>query len=117
MPCTNRLTLNVFLPLGMPAKKKPLPLHVSRALILREQANVVLRTQRRIAILRATEDSQHNDNYDMPVPVPASRHLPFFGSKKHLFFPIQKKPRVGIGQQLNKWQKIISCCILKICMM
>ena len=67
MPCTNRLTLNVFLPLGMPAKKKPLPLHVSRALILREQANVVLRTQRRIALLRANEDSQ-------PVPVPVQTH-------------------------------------------
>ena len=36
------------------------------------------------------------------VVTDASRHLPFFGSKKHLFFPIQKKPRVGIGQQLNK---------------
>ena len=74
MPCTNSLTLNVFLPLGCLQKKKTLPLHVSRALILREQANVVLRTQRRIAILRATEDSQHNDNYDMPVPVPVQTH-------------------------------------------
>jgi hypothetical protein len=51
----------------MPAKTKPPPLHVSRALILREQANVVLRTQRRIALLRANEDSQ-------PVPVPVHTH-------------------------------------------
>jgi hypothetical protein len=66
MPCTNSLTLNVFLPLGC-LQKKTLPLHVSRALILREQANVVLRTQRRIALLRANEDSQ-------PVPVPVHTH-------------------------------------------
>ena len=61
----------------MPAKKKTLPLHVSRALILREQANVVLRTQRRIALLRANEDSQHNDTDDKPVPVPVHTHNHF----------------------------------------
>ena len=53
----------------MPAKKKPLPLHVSRALIAREQANVVLRTQRRIALLRAHENSKDNDDNDNPVTV------------------------------------------------
>jgi hypothetical protein len=58
----------------MPAKKTPLPLHVSRALIQREQANVVLRTQRRIALLRANENSQDNDIDDKPLPVPV--HTP-----------------------------------------
>jgi hypothetical protein len=58
----------------MPAKKKPLPLHVSRALIQREQANVVLRTQRRIALLQANENSQDNDTDDKPVPVPVHTH-------------------------------------------
>jgi hypothetical protein len=53
----------------MPAKKKPLPLHVSRALIAREQANVVLRTQRRIALLRANENSKEHDDNDNPVTV------------------------------------------------
>jgi hypothetical protein len=58
----------------MPAKKKPRPLHVSRALIQREQANVVLRTQRRIALLRANENSQDYDTDDKPVPVPENWH-------------------------------------------
>jgi hypothetical protein len=59
----------------MPAKKKPIPLHVSRALIQREQANVVLRTQRRIALLRANENSQDNDTPDdKPVPLPENWH-------------------------------------------
>jgi hypothetical protein len=51
----------------MPAKKKTLPLHVSRALIAREQANVVLRTQRRIALLQANENAIHNGPDDQPV--------------------------------------------------
>ncbi len=58
----------------MPAKKKTLPLHVSRALIAREQANVVLRTQRRIALLRATENSKDNDDNDNPVTVTVPVH-------------------------------------------
>ena len=60
----------------MPAKKKPLPLHVSRALIAREQANVVLRTQRRIALLRANENAIHNGPDDQPVtgPVHTQNH-------------------------------------------
>ena len=56
----------------MPAKKKPLPLHVSRALIEREQANVVLRTQRRFALLRANENSKDNDADDKPLTVPVN---------------------------------------------
>jgi hypothetical protein len=58
----------------MPAKKKPLPLHVSRALIEREQANVVLRTQRRIALLRANENTKDNDADDKLVSVPVHSH-------------------------------------------
>jgi hypothetical protein len=60
----------------MPAKKKPLPLHVSRALIAREQANVVVRTQRRIAILRANEILKDNnaDDNDKPVSVSVPVH-------------------------------------------
>ncbi len=58
----------------MPAKKKPLPLHVSRALIAREQANVVLRTQRRIALLRANENARHNGPDDQPVTVTVHTH-------------------------------------------
>ncbi len=54
----------------MLAKKKPLPLHVSRTLIQREQANVVLRTQRRIALLRANENSKDEDADHKPVTVP-----------------------------------------------
>jgi hypothetical protein len=55
----------------MPSKTKPLPLHVSRALILilREQADVIRRTQRRIALLRATENSKINDDDEDPVTV------------------------------------------------
>ena len=52
----------------MPSKKKPPPLHVSRALIASEQANVVLRTQRRIALLRLQDIS---NDYDA---VPAKSH-------------------------------------------
>ena len=52
----------------MPSKKKPPPLHVSRALIASEQANVVLRTQRRIALLRLHDNS---NDYDA---VPAQSH-------------------------------------------
>jgi hypothetical protein len=55
-------------------QKKPLPLHVSRALIAREQANVVLRTQRRIALLRANENSKDNDDNDDPVTVTVPVH-------------------------------------------
>jgi hypothetical protein len=58
----------------MPAKTKPLPLHVSRALIAREQANVVLRTQRRIALLRANENAMHNGPDDQPVTVAVHTH-------------------------------------------
>ncbi len=58
----------------MPSKKKPLPLHVSRALIEREQANVVLRTQRWIALLRLSEKSKDNDADDKPVTVPVHSH-------------------------------------------
>jgi hypothetical protein len=54
----------------MPVKKKPLPLHASRELIQREQANVVLQTQRRIALLRANENSKDEDADDKPVTVP-----------------------------------------------
>jgi hypothetical protein len=63
----------------MPAKKKPLPLHVSRALIQREQANVVVRTQRRIALLRANENLKDNDadDNDKPVTVPVNSHNHF----------------------------------------
>jgi hypothetical protein len=63
----------------MPAKKKPIPLHVSRALIQREQANVVLRTQRRIALLRANENLKDNDadDIDKPVTVPVHSHNHF----------------------------------------
>jgi hypothetical protein len=50
----------------MPSKIKPLPLHVSHALIERERADVIRRTQRRIAQLRATENSKHNDDDDDP---------------------------------------------------
>ena len=52
----------------MPSKKKPPPLHVSRARIASEQANVVLRTQRRIALLRLQDNS---NDYDA---VPAITH-------------------------------------------
>ncbi len=64
----------------MPAKKKPLPLHVSRALIAREQANVVVRTQRRIALLRANENLNNNDADDddkPPVTLPVHSHNHF----------------------------------------
>jgi hypothetical protein len=60
----------------MPSKKKPLPLHVSRALILREQADVIRRTQRRIALLRATENSKNNDDDQDPVTVIVHVHSP-----------------------------------------
>jgi hypothetical protein len=60
----------------MPSKKKPLPLHVSRALILREQADVIRRTQRRIALLRATENSKINDDDQDPVTVIVNVHSP-----------------------------------------
>ena len=53
----------------MPSKKKPLPLHVSRALIEAERANVLLRTQRRIAILRASEDQRKNQDDEDPVTI------------------------------------------------
>ena len=58
----------------MPSKKKPLPLHVSRALIRREQADVVLRTQRRIALLRANENWKEIETDDKPVFVPGLSH-------------------------------------------
>ena len=58
----------------MPSKKKPLPLHVSRALILREQADVIRRTQRRIALLRATENANNNDDDEDPVAIVVHVH-------------------------------------------
>jgi hypothetical protein len=58
----------------MPSKKKPLPLHVSRALILREQADVIRRTQRRIDQLRATENSKNNDGHQDPVTITVHMH-------------------------------------------
>jgi hypothetical protein len=58
----------------MPSKKKPLHLHVSRALIRREQADVILRTQRRIALLRANENWKENETDDKPVTVPGHSH-------------------------------------------
>ena len=63
----------------MPAKKKPLPLHVSRALIEREQANVVVRTQCRIAFLRANENLKDHDadDNDKHVTVPVHSHNHF----------------------------------------
>jgi hypothetical protein len=63
----------------MPAKKKLLPHHVSRALIQREQANVILRTQRRIALLRANGNLKDNDadDNDKPVTVPVHSHNHF----------------------------------------
>ncbi len=60
----------------MPSKKKPLPLHVSRALILREQADVIRRTQRRIVLLQATENSKNNDDDQDPVTVIVNVHSP-----------------------------------------
>ena len=58
----------------MPGKKKPILLHVSRARIEREKANVILRTQRRIALLRANANSKDYDTDDKPVPVPDNWH-------------------------------------------
>ncbi len=58
----------------MPYKKKPLPLHVSRARIEQERANVVIRTQRRIALLRATENSKEYDDDDDTDPVTVHSH-------------------------------------------
>jgi hypothetical protein len=58
----------------MPGKKKPILLHVSRACIEREKANVILRTQRRIALLRANANSKDYDTDDKPVPVPDNWH-------------------------------------------
>jgi hypothetical protein len=58
----------------MPSKKKPLPLHVSRALILREQADVISRTQRRIALLQATENANNNDDDQDPVTIVVHVH-------------------------------------------
>jgi hypothetical protein len=60
----------------MPYKKKSLPLHVSRALILREQADVIRRTQRRIEQLRATENSKNNDEEQDPVTITVHVHSP-----------------------------------------
>ena len=60
----------------MPSKNKPLPLHVSRALILREQADVIRRTQRRIDQLRATENSKNNDDDQDPVTITVNVHSP-----------------------------------------
>ncbi len=50
-------------------QKKTLPLHVSRARIEAERANVLLRTQRRIALLRATEDQRNTQDDDDEDPV------------------------------------------------
>jgi hypothetical protein len=58
----------------MPSKKKPLPLHVSRALIQREQADVIIRTQRRIAQLRAMENANNNEDDQDPVTIVVHVH-------------------------------------------
>ena len=58
----------------MPSKKKTIPLHVSRALIQREQADVIIRTQRRIALLRATENANNNDDDEDPVAIVVHVH-------------------------------------------
>ncbi len=60
-----RVTLYFILHNQMPSKTKPLPLHVNRALIERERANVIIRTQRRIALLRATDELPNDED---PVP-------------------------------------------------
>ncbi len=57
-----------YSPHRMPAKKKTIPLRVSRARIEREKANLILRTQRRIALLRANANSKDYDTDDKPVP-------------------------------------------------
>jgi hypothetical protein len=41
----------------MPAKKKPLPLHVSLARIEAERVNVAIRTKGRIALLQAASNA------------------------------------------------------------
>ncbi len=67
--CITRTSLSLTRLLQMPSKKNPLPLHVSRALIEAERVNVVLRTQRRIALLRTTQDPRdHHDDAD-PITI------------------------------------------------
>jgi hypothetical protein len=56
----------------MPPKKKPVPLHVSRARIEAERPNVVKRTQRRIDLLRATEKQRNDEDEDEKEPVVTS---------------------------------------------
>ena len=51
----------------MPPKKKPLPLHVSRALIEAEQCNLLRRTQSRIAQLHATENMRDHEDVEARV--------------------------------------------------
>ena len=60
----------------MLSKKKTLPLHVSRALIERERANVIIRIQRRFALLRATES--HDDEDQVPKRIVHSHCLNTF---------------------------------------
>ena len=69
----------------MPSKKKPLPLQVSRALILREQADVIRRTQRRIALLRATENANNIDDDKDPVTISYSLCAFTFLAQHYLF--------------------------------
>ena len=63
-PC---LTLTLNQNTQMPPKKKPLPLHVSRALIEAEQRNVLRRTQSCIAQLHATENMRDHENVEARV--------------------------------------------------
>ncbi len=58
----------------MPPKKKPLPLHVNRAQIEAERANVVKRTQNRIALLRANENTTQHDDDPLETTNLAARH-------------------------------------------
>ncbi len=67
--CITRISLSLTQLLQMPSKNKTLPLHVSRALIEAERNNVVLRTQRRIALLRATEDPRHHHDDEDPITI------------------------------------------------
>jgi hypothetical protein len=69
----------------MPSKTKPLPLHVSRALIEAERANVLLRTQRRIAMLRATEDQPNNQDDEDAVTIRTVHSNPHSHSCLNMF--------------------------------
>jgi hypothetical protein len=60
----------------MPAKKKPLPLHVSLARINAERANVVIRTKNWIALLHATSQNTRYEAETIDVEiVPVQVHV------------------------------------------